>query len=30
MGAYQSDFVKKLEPRSSEIIEQIRAIVAKY
>jgi tripartite ATP-independent transporter DctP family solute receptor len=30
MGAYQSDFVKKLEPRSSEIIEQIRAIVSKY
>jgi TRAP-type transport system periplasmic protein len=30
MGAYQSDFVKKLEPRSSEIIKQIRAIVAQY
>ena len=30
MGAYQSDFVKKLEPRSTEIIEQIRAIVSKY
>ena len=30
MGAYQSDFVKKLEPRSSEIIKQIREIVSKY
>jgi tripartite ATP-independent transporter DctP family solute receptor len=30
MGAYQSDFVKKLEPRSSEIIKQIRAIVSEY
>lgn len=29
-GAYQSDFVKKLEPRSSEIIRQIREIVSKY
>ncbi len=28
MGAYQSEFVKKLEPRSSEIIKKIREIVA--
>jgi len=26
-GAFSSDFVKKMEPRSSEIIERIRAIV---
>jgi TRAP-type C4-dicarboxylate transport system substrate-binding protein len=27
-GAYESDFVKKLEPRSAEIIKKIREIVA--
>lgn len=30
LGAYESDFFKKLEPRSSEIIKQIRDIVARY
>jgi len=30
MGAYESNFVKKLEPRSSEIIKEIRRIVSKY
>lgn len=28
MGAYKSDFVKKLEPRASEILAKIREIVA--
>lgn len=30
LGAYESEFFKKLEPRSSEIIKQIRDIVARY